>query len=212
MKHSGTERSGGARYSWRWMRVWWRVFVCMRRWVVVIKSSLMLSLLLLMIIISCGRECANCFLTNPRFEIKIVIWIGSQSNYSTLNLIVHHLPNIRMIAFLDCDCFDSPCIDPCWTPVKCTNFEINWLCLERCNVDVTTTWEWHCREKITQNGCMLRTESNLNSHSGVQHNHDDHWNGEEYQRRQFPQRESWRIIQHCTKCWVFYCWIVCWKW
>lgn len=26
------------------------------------------------------------------------------------------LPNIRIIAFLDCDCFVSPCIEPCWTP------------------------------------------------------------------------------------------------
>lgn len=28
------------------------------------------------------------------------------------------LPSILIIALRDCDCFDSPCIDPCWTPVE----------------------------------------------------------------------------------------------
>lgn len=29
------------------------------------------------------------------------------------------LPSILIIAFRDWACFDSPCIDPCWTPVAC---------------------------------------------------------------------------------------------
>lgn len=29
---------------------------------------------------------------------------------------IFHLPNIRMMAFLAFDCFDSPCCDPCCTP------------------------------------------------------------------------------------------------
>lgn len=33
----------------------------------------------------------------------------------------HSLPSILIIAFRDCVCFDSPCIDPCWTPGKRKN-------------------------------------------------------------------------------------------
>lgn len=35
--------------------------------------------------------------------------------------IFFHSPNIRMIALRDCECFDSPCIDPCWTPADNKN-------------------------------------------------------------------------------------------
>lgn len=37
--------------------------------------------------------------------------------------LAHFLPSILIIAFRDCDCFDSPCIDPCWTPLRA---EIKW--------------------------------------------------------------------------------------
>lgn len=61
----------------------------------------------------------------------------------------------------------------------------------------------------TQYGRVLGSEPNLESHAAVQDHHHGHRDGEEDERRELPQREAGRVVEHRTECRVHDAALVC---